>query len=667
MYDTLQPVNPDQQVTDQSQPVDQSQPGSAAYMNSEAANPIMPTVQQSPNTLQPGSAEYMNSEAANPYNDHLTNFVNNQHEPAALLTAKPPEHLAPIFKLRAGENLNNDMEKQKAVNNIQQMDPNQLANALKEKTTGGSWTKAIIYGVLGMENSAQAEAAKLGVGKYQTVQGQDGQSYLVKTAANGTPLEGFSAATGNKLNPNELINVVGQGSALKGQQTHTGKMQDIKTGEVYYEQTSPQGIKLVDTNGKRYSGPTSNLRPFGIGSDISTQNVLQLQKLQNELAYAPAKERANVVAKHEATYGQLPENIRNLALSGQPLAGVVGAVGQFQQPQLQQPQLQQPQPQQPQPVQRGPLPTSNIPSAMPQGMPTLPATNAQGKVIAPVNPAISVQPSSGVGLGGNTPAAVTANLDLAKKQQEENINIAGKRSESFNKHIDETITPEAVNGDTVSSLRKQQFNLFNRPDVDPSKIFGIANGVGQIPGDQRWTMFRDVLLGKVSEPADEIRQRAAQLGLNPSEQSAVAEYAIANAEINAKTLKSTAGAGSVSDAEQAANRQRNIDVTKVPMLGGYNAMAQSQFNADLAKYKGDWSVNSKASNTAQLESEWRKEKQKLTNSYIDIAKQRLDYISKNGNSSAAIKQGYTFYPVPTYDNVTNTWSIKKPLSEILGK
>ena len=112
MYDTLQPVNPDQQVTDQIQPVDQSQPGSAAYMNSEAANP---------------------------YNDHLTNFVNNQHDPAALLTAKPPEHLAPIFKLRAGENLNNDMEKQKAVNNIQQMDPNQLANALKEKTTGGSW------------------------------------------------------------------------------------------------------------------------------------------------------------------------------------------------------------------------------------------------------------------------------------------------------------------------------------------------------------------------------------------------------------------------------------------------------------------------------------------------------------------------------------------------
>jgi hypothetical protein len=211
-------------------------------------------------------------------------------------------------------------------------------------------------------------------------------------------------------------------------------------------------------------------------------------------------------------------------------------------------------------------------------------------------------------------------------------------------------------------LRKQQFALFSRPGVDAAKIFGIANGAGQAPGDQRWTMFRDVLAGKVSEPADKIRERAAALGLNREEQSAVAEYAIANAEISAKTLRSTSGPGSVSDAEQAANRERNVDVTKIPMLGGYNSMAQSQFNGDLAKYKGDWSVDSRATNTAQLEKDWRKEKQRLTDTYIDLAKQRVDYIGKMGNTAAAIKQGYILYPVPEYDAATGTWKKTKPLT-----
>jgi hypothetical protein len=267
--------------------------------------------------------------------------------------------------------------------------------------------------------------------------------------------------------------------------------------------------------------------------------------------------------------------------------------------------------------------------------------------------------------GGVAPAPVAAaggSLIQQQAQQKANIEIGTKRSESFNKHIDENITPDAVNGDSISSTRKQQFAIFDRPGVDAGKIFGIANGAGSAPGDQRWTMFRDILLGKVSEPADQIRQRAAALGLNREEQSAVAEYAIANADINSKTLKGTAGPGSVSEAEQKINQARNVDPTLVPMLGGYNAMAQSQFNGDLARYKGDWATsNTSAANTAQLEKEWRKEKEKYTKIYADTAKQRIEYIAGMGNTPAAIKEGYRRFPVPQYDSITESWIKKKPI------
>jgi len=251
---------------------------------------------------------------------------------------------------------------------------------------------------------------------------------------------------------------------------------------------------------------------------------------------------------------------------------------------------------------------------------------------------------------------------ISEAAAKENIQVAGKRSESFNKILDEEVRPQAQAGDEISSLRKQQFKLFDRPGVDSSKIFGIANGSGQSPSDQRWTMFRDVVLGKVSVPDDKLRERAAALGLNRDEQTALAEYNNMNATINARTLKSTAGPGSVSDAEQQANRERNVDPTKVPALGAYNSMAQSQFNADLARYKGDWAPNSTASNALQLDKEWRKEQKKLVDTYTTISKDRLDYITKNGSTAAAVKQGYVRFPVPEYDPTQERWIKTKPIT-----
>lgn len=535
---------------------------------------------------------------------------------------------------------------------------NQVMGDLRKDRSEGSYLKAILYARLGLSELAREEQQKLGAGSKIAQSMIDGKQFTVEYGGNGEVKRAWDS-NGARVGDDQLASISAGGMKAG---THafgfTGESVTIPqgqpdAGQEYRQRTNSitgQVENVISTGpnaGKLYTGSPGTVKSvqtaaakidYGLGADLYKKhsgNVLDMLK-EYEMLKGPQSPEQRQAFLNQYGYGR---TVNPPSLPG----------GQVQ------------------PVQPGvPQPTMAAPPAQAQ---TQPQTQpGQPNRVPPVSAPVTTPSTPGTGgrVQGGVPSTSISGM---KTQQEinaaaakENIQVQGQRAQSFNKHIDENITPDAVNGDTVGSLRRQQFALFNRPDVDPSKIFGIANGVGQTPGDQRWTMFRDVLLGKTTEPADQIRQRAAALGLNPSEQSAVAEYAIANAEINAKTLKSTAGPGSVSDAEQRANRERNVDPTQIPMLGGYNAMAQSQFNGDLAKYKGDWSVTSKARNTAELESDWRKEKQKLTDSYIDMAKQRLDYISKNGNSSTAIKNGYTFYPVPTYNSATGTWIIKKPLS-----
>ena len=249
-----------------------------------------------------------------------------------------------------------------------------------------------------------------------------------------------------------------------------------------------------------------------------------------------------------------------------------------------------------------------------------------------------------------------------------------QRSESLVKILDEEVRPQAQAGDTVSSTRKQQFEIFKRPGIDMAKIFGMATGAGRAPGDQSWTIIRDVLSGSIAKNADgsamtpeQMSARLAALNLTPAEQSAIAEYNIANGKINAASLKETAGPGSVSNAEQQLNRERNVDITKIPALGAYNAMAQSQFDGDRARYKADWASTREFRSGLELDREWRKESKRLTDMYTDMARKRLDFVSANGNTPNAVAEGYRRFPVPEYDPNTGTWKKTKPLGEILGR
>jgi hypothetical protein len=147
---------------------------------------------------------------------HVDAYLAAQNDPSALLKLSTdentPEHIRLRARQSAGETLLAERQKQEAEKRIQTMTPMDLERALRERTTGGSWIKAIAFSMLGMTTSAEAEAAKLGIGKETSVMGPDGKTpYLIKMSSNGTPIDGFNATTGEKLSANELVAVAAGG------------------------------------------------------------------------------------------------------------------------------------------------------------------------------------------------------------------------------------------------------------------------------------------------------------------------------------------------------------------------------------------------------------------------------------------------------------------------
>ena len=570
-------------------------------------------------------------------------FQNNQDNLQELLAMRNdtsmPEHLRQRSADRAYELLNNERQMTAAEQKFQALvasgDGKAIANAVQgrgAKGEEGSFLKMIALGFISPE-LAGAEAIKLGLGptKYEqsTIANADGTQTAIEIKKgsdgriqaayrmDGTPL---TTQELNRLNSGVNLDIVG-GSYVNDTTGEVGRLvSDKKTGITYVQ--TDKGRK-----------PMTGFRPQSSGGSLDMQRATQIQRQNIDLATDWAKLQMKIQgAAPEAANKYLGEfNAKHRVNFG--LSSLSGAAPQIS---LETGQMIS---------TPAPTVTSTTPTV---GTGTTTGTTVGGKVT-----------------GGGSPAGVEQALELSTEAAKKDIQVQGARSESFNKYVDETITPDAINGDSIASTRKQQFELFNRPGVDVAKIFGVASGAGSAPGDQRWTMFRDILIGKVSKPEDEIRQRAAALGLNPQEQSVAVEYAIMNADINSKTLKSTAGSAQVSDAEQKLNQARNVDITKVPMLGGYNAMAQSQFAGDLAKYRGDWATTVKAGNTAELERLWRREKDGINKLYLDSAKQRVEYIAKMGSTAAAIKEGYKLYPVPRYDPTLNNgqggWINKKPI------
>jgi hypothetical protein len=125
-----------------------------------------------------------------------------------------------------------------------------------------------------------------------------------------------------------------------------------------------------------------------------------------------------------------------------------------------------------------------------------------------------------------------------------------------------------------------------------------------------------------------------------------------NNQIAPLTLRANAGPGAVSDAEQKANREANVDIARQPLYSGLTLMTRDQFNKDLAVAKNDFrSNNPEIRKTDALNKAWAGQEKRANEAYDSIYAARAAYIAKHnldGKNPGAVVDAFKYYPVPTW-------------------
>ena len=235
-------------------------------------------------------------------------YQRNQDNPQALISMGfsdapgMPDFLKDRMKNRAAELIQQQREEAAARQQIPNMTESDIARALREKTTGGSYIKAALFGMLGMEQSAAAEAAKLGIGK-EILTTINNQPALVKVAANGTPIEGYNAATGQKLKAEELVIAAQSGTAQRGVEVEAGTYQD-PTGAIpgnwMLERKAGGGsqFRQVGTGKIATEEQANALRKTGVGGTLADQRARQIQEINLKLQGKGVEEQMRILGDY---------------------------------------------------------------------------------------------------------------------------------------------------------------------------------------------------------------------------------------------------------------------------------------------------------------------------------------------------------------------------------
>jgi len=327
---------------------------------------------------------------------HVEEYLANKGNLTGLLQLSQndsnPEWIRTKARQDVGFELANEKAKKEAESRIQNMTPMDLERALRERTTGGSWVKAIAFSMLGMNVSAEAEAAKLGIGKEQAVLGPDGTPYLVKVSSNGTPIDGFNAKTGKQLTANELVTAMA-GSAgkldLVGGSYINDKTQEV--GRMVTDQRTGQSYIQTDTGRK----PMAGFRPQSSTGSLQDMRARALQDLNIRLM-GKTKEQAMQIL--------MPYNQQLVASGFDPIS-----VDELR---LQTPQVQEQRPSQQ--VQGGQVQGNQVVQPSPVApVPTVTPPRGNRNVPGPINPNAPV-PAPTVGRRPTGPE-MTAQAEALKK------------------------------------------------------------------------------------------------------------------------------------------------------------------------------------------------------------------------------------------------------------
>ena len=249
----------------------------------------------------------------------IEKYQADQNDPGALMKLSSddntPEWMKERSRNRAADIITQQREMKNAQEKLAEATPTDLAKYMREKSTGGSWLKAIFYASIGAKSLAQAEGAKLGIGTEKIVTDANGRSHIVKVSSNGTPLEGYSADTGKKMTAEEMVAAIGGGAGQDKNKVSTSAEQyQDKEGNIYRSQSDERG-RLVTKNivtGKVYEGdPTKLTRVRDVAGqagderkqefkreNLTTEQKNRLSVIEtqagNQLKLAKAKDRINI-------------------------------------------------------------------------------------------------------------------------------------------------------------------------------------------------------------------------------------------------------------------------------------------------------------------------------------------------------------------------------------
>lgn len=546
----------------------------------------------------------------------ITAYQTNQDNPMELMKlhqdTNQPEWVRSRAGLRVADLITQERNLKQAEQTLPTLNQNDLAKIATKKSDGngvGDWLQYLLFKHVGLNDLANQKGEQLGIGhKWEGAMDAEGNNGLIKYSANGRPLEGVKN-NGQAMSPEELAAFT-TSSSVKGvhQSADVYKDPSGKVKGSFVLETRPGSrpiYKEVGTGRPATAAESAVLNKTGVQGTLDQQAAAQQQKLNIRLQYEPAIAAASKGAATLAEFNAM--NGTNYAIAGRDSQGMPLVVDQTSGQLLMKPQ------------------------AAPAGAPV-----AQG----------------------SAPAA-TAAMSPADVQRQGKVSEA--QSAAFVKFENEEILPMAQAGQTISRVRKEQIKgpdgILNNPEI-ASLLQGSSGGeVGNI--------LRDLITGQFKDQAD-LSARVASLNLNDRQKAVLYRQIGLNNQIAPLTLRANAGPGAVSDAEQKANRDANVDITRQPLYSGLSLLTKDQFLKDQQQARADFKAkNPQFTTTAEFNAAWNAEKSKVDKQYENIYAARAAYIAKhnpmdkNGKSTnpGAVVDAYKYFPVPEWNSETRSWDL----------
>ena len=514
---------------------------------------------------------------------------------------------------------------------IEEASPTELARYMKERNKEGSYVKAILFARLGLNDLAKREQQLLNPDlKMETaVVGTD--KYTVVRDDFGGVVRAFDV-DGKEVGQKALAKISAAAMPTKAHllpSTHGAPVINAKgeTGLIMYDPQTQTSYVQVGNERRPTTGWTT-----------------LAQSPENVYGAAGAKKQAEQAAETGQSQGALPPRTPQQVEAAQRAEGDIAALDR---------EIKATPPRE---TQRLQILQSE-------------RTQAQQRLQQAGGPVGQQGGTGGVGAGGGGGAITQRPGESyssfkqrqalaqsgAEKAQAANIELGKEERSNFLTYEEKEIVPKAEAAGSISSTRKSQLKGPDGILANP-EIVGMMAGQGGTAAEVG-NIIRDLVTGARTD--EELSQRVASLGLTQRQKDVLYNQIQLNRQIAPKTLKENAGAGSVSDAEQKANRDAAINIARVPLYTAVTMLSKDQFDKDQQVARQAFrNANPGLTTVRSFNEAWSKEKSRLDAEYNQIYAARAQYIAKyynDGQNPGAIVDAYKYYPVPEFNRQTGQW------------